>query len=535
MNKHLKRIGLLMSAWMLGSGIAFAQTSLPISVNESKYMETGTITRVAVGNPDIADIRVLSQKDFLVVGKKQGSTTLLIWTADGNRQEYRVEVNGDDAGTAEAIQRAIGYPNVKVQMLNGNILLRGKVKDQYEHDTAVKVAKMYLNDNTSSSSSSSGEVVDLLNMTQPSQIRLEAMIIEVNTDDEKNLGINYWTPQLGNSDSTGVTPGASGLIYGGENFKNSRGSFGWIGSHISTINASLQALISNGKARILSRPSIATMSGQPASILIGGRIPVPVSGDSGQVSIDWREYGIRLNIEPTVDENNLITSKVHAEISTLDYSHGVVENNFNVPAIASREANAVINVRSGMTMAIGGLLNSEESKTVTKIPLLGDIPVLGQFFRHTSKKQDKRELIVLITPTLVSDNDPVPMGQRLKESYEYGRDTAGNRELVDVNAKKAPKDKKDLFGDTPKNEVVAQDEEELTPKKEAKEVSNKEIKKERDNRSYLPPSKRKFGAKKVEAKEEKENDTALTQDEEGKSDIRERVRRVLDGSPSRLS
>lgn len=134
----------------------------------------------------------------------------------------------------------------------------------------------------------------------------------------------------------------------------------------------------------------------------------------------------------------------------------------------------------------------------------------------------------------MSDNDPVPMGQRLKESYEYGRDTAGNRELVDVNAKKAPKDKKDLFGDTPKNEVVAQDEE-LTPKKEAKEVSNKEIKKERDNRSYLPPSKRKFGAKKVEAKEEKENDTALTQDEEGKSDIRERVRRVLDGAPSRLS
>lgn len=194
------------------------------------------------------------------------------------------------------------------------------------------------------------------------------------------------------------------------------------------------------------------MSGKTANILIGGRIPIPVSDGNGNVSIDWHEYGMKLNIEPVVDSEDKITSKVHAEVSTLDYSHGVKIDSFSVPGIATREAESEVNVRSGMTMAIGGLINSEDAKIVSKIPLLGDLPIIGRFFRHTSNTRDKREVIILITPTLVADDTPAPMSRRMKESYEEIERAARNRELVETG-KPVPQgtdtEERDLWGEKP--------------------------------------------------------------------------------------
>ena len=472
MINYSKRMGLLVTAAILGmTGQALAATTLSVAVNGSRYMEASGITRLAVGNPEIADVRLLSGNDFLLVGKKPGSTTLLVWS-DNGREEYNVYVSGSDAGTAQAIQEAIGYPEVQVQMMNGKVLLRGRVQNQYEHDSAIKVAQMYLGSGGGSTStaqaggkegtaaqggSTDSNIIDMLDMTEPTQVRLVAQIIEINTSAEKDLGIQYWSPTLGDSttgdsSSSDITRGTPGLFYAGENFYKQRGSFGWFGSHLSNLNASLQALVTSGKARILSRPSITTMSGQKAKILIGGRIPIPTSAGDGQIAIDWRDYGVKLDIEPVVDADNKITSKVHAEVSTLDYGHSVKENDFSIPAIASREAEAMINVRSGMTMAIGGLLNSEDSKSVSKIPLLGDIPIIGQFFRHTSTTRDNRELLILITPLLVGDDSPVSMSQRMKENYEASERYERNAEKVDVNTPVKPgndKQERDIWGGRP--------------------------------------------------------------------------------------
>ncbi|MGO5593871.1 MULTISPECIES: type II and III secretion system protein family protein [Acidaminococcus] len=472
MINYSKRMGLLVTAAILGmTGQALAATTLSVAVNGSRYMEASGITRLAVGNPEIADVRLLSGNDFLLVGKKPGSTTLLVWS-DNGREEYNVFVSGSDAGTAQAIQEAIGYPEVQVQMMNGKVLLRGRVQNQYEHDSAIKVAQMYLGSGGGSTStaqaggkegttaqggSTDSNIIDMLDMTEPTQVRLVAQIIEINTSAEKDLGIQYWSPTLGDnttgdSNSSDITRGTPGLFYAGENFYKQRGSFGWFGSHLSNLNASLQALVTSGKARILSRPSITTMSGQKAKILIGGRIPIPTSAGDGQIAIDWRDYGVKLDIEPVVDADNKITSKVHAEVSTLDYGHSVKENDFSIPAIASREAEAMINVRSGMTMAIGGLLNSEDSKSVSKIPLLGDIPIIGQFFRHTSTTRDNRELLILITPLLVGDDSPVSMSQRMKENYEASERYERNAEKVDVNTPVKPgndKQERDIWGGRP--------------------------------------------------------------------------------------
>lgn len=454
MNGMKKRIGLLLAAAMLSFGSACAAEPVEVSLNESKYMAASGITRLAVGNPAIADVQLLSSGDFLLVGKKAGTTSLIVWSDGGRRTEYTVYVAGNDRGMASAIQDAIGYPKVHVQMIEDRVMLRGKVENQYEHDTALKIAGLYTGGDGSG-------VIDLLEMEHPSQIRLEAQIIEINSDYTKNLGIQYWSQTPGsnsNSDSStgnsnsGITVGTAGLFYGGEDFSSNRKHGGWLGSHIANVNVTLQALINEGKARILSRPSITTMSGKAANILIGGRIPIPVSDGNGNVSIDWHEYGMKLNIEPVVDSEDKITSKVHAEVSTLDYSHGVKIDSFSVPGIATREAESEVNVRSGMTMAIGGLINSEDAKIVSKIPLLGDLPIIGRFFRHTSNTRDKREVIILITPTLVADDTPVPMSRRMKESYEEIERTARNRELVEMG-KPVPQgtdaEERDLWGEKP--------------------------------------------------------------------------------------
>lgn len=454
MNGMKKSIGLLLAAAMLSFGSACAAEPVEVSLNESKYMAASGITRLAVGNPAIADVQLLSSGDFLLVGKKAGTTSLIVWSDGGRRTEYTVYVAGNDRGMASAIQDAIGYPKVHVQMIEDRVMLRGKVENQYEHDSALKIAGLYTGGDGSG-------VIDLLEMEHPSQIRLEAQIIEINSDYTKNLGIQYWSQTPGsnsNSDSStgnsnsGITVGTAGLFYGGEDFSSNRKHGGWLGSHVANVNVTLQALINEGKARILSRPSITTMSGKAANILIGGRIPIPVSDGNGNVSIDWHEYGMKLNIEPVVDSEDKITSKVHAEVSTLDYSHGVKIDSFSVPGIATREAESEVNVRSGMTMAIGGLINSEDAKIVSKIPLLGDLPIIGRFFRHTSNTRDKREVIILITPTLVADDTPVPMSRRMKESYEEIERTARNRELVEMG-KPVPQgtdaEERDLWGEKP--------------------------------------------------------------------------------------
>ena len=454
MNGMKKRIGLLLAAAMLSFGSACAAEPVEVSLNESKYMAASGITRLAVGNPAIADVQLLSSGDFLLVGKKAGTTSLIVWSDGGRRTEYTVYVAGNDRGMASAIQDAIGYPKVHVQMIGDRVMLRGKVENQYEHDSALKIAGLYTGGDGSG-------VIDLLEMEHPSQIRLEAQIIEINSDYTKNLGIQYWSQTPGSNSSSGsssgnsnsgITVGTAGLFYGGEDFSSTRKHGGWLGSHVANVNVTLQALINEGKARILSRPSITTMSGKTANILIGGRIPIPVSDGNGNVSIDWHEYGVKLNIEPVVDSEDKITSKVHAEVSTLDYSHGVKIDSFSVPGIATREAESEVNVRSGMTMAIGGLINSEDAKIVSKIPLLGDLPIIGRFFRHTSNTRDKREVIILITPTLVADDTPAPMSRRMKESYEAGERAARNRELVETR-KPVPQgtdaEERDLWGEKP--------------------------------------------------------------------------------------
>ena len=184
-----------------------------------------------------------------------------------------------------------------------------------------------------------------------------------------------------------------------------------------------------------------------------------------------------MDIEPVVDQMDKITSKVHAEVSRLDYANGLVQNGFSIPALATREAEAVIHVSNGMSMIIGGLLNSEDGKTVSKIPLLGNIPILGEFFKHTSRTRDKRELIIIITPHLVSEDTQWNMSDQMKEAFNEGQTEYHSMNKVDANVIE-PEVEKEIVRIKEKRAADKALKEQKEAEKEAKRAA-KEIAKQR--------------------------------------------------------
>lgn len=363
---------------------------LSVGVSRSNVMPAYGVTSVAIADPAIADV-VISGNEMILLGKKVGATTLHIWKGE-SRNTYTVVVDNADVATAATVKKALNYPNVDVTILGGKIILEGTVANQYERNRADKVAGVF------------GEVINLLEMTEPRQVRIECKIVDVSKSNSKNLGVAVGS---GTDDELSNGGFKLGQSYNNGIDKHHGGSpLHWFGSY-QNINAQLNALVNNGNAKVLSQPYIITMSGDKADVFIGGQIPIPVSND-GDVTTEWKDYGIKLLIEPIVQNDGSVESRVTTEVSSIDESTAITQNGFSIPGIITRTANTHVVMKPGMTMAIGGLINSEQSKSVSKIPLLGDIPVLGQFFRSTSKKKSQREIIILLTPILVdSDYQPV--------------------------------------------------------------------------------------------------------------------------------
>ncbi len=440
-----------------------------LGINQSYYLNPGSaITRVAIANPKIADVQELGPSAVNIVAVGQGSTTINVWTANGMRQDFMVSVSNEDKGLAATIERAINLPGVTVQMVDRRVLLRGQVKNQYERDLAFKIACLYVGDNPAAtrqgnlklgSSSSAGaiqtsvateeqvdssaKVINLLDMENPDQINMEALVIEINSDAAKKLGVTYASEVLGNSGDNGVTLGDAGLFYGGESFgvQRDKGNHwynrNWLFTHFSKVNAQLRLLVEQGKARVVSRPNITTMSGKSAGILVGGQIPYPsASSSSNNISVEYKPYGISLNIiNPTVDRQGNIQAKLNAEVSRLDWSNGVTANGYRMPGLSTRSAQTEVTIPSGMTMAIGGLLNSEDTKTISKLPLLGDIPVLGELFKYHNDSRQKSEIMILITPRVVNERTQVRMSEKMEETFQDSRREYKAMREVDPNGR----------------------------------------------------------------------------------------------------
>ena len=457
---------------------------LNVDLKSSRYMQlSDKIIRLAVGDPEVATVLQIpsSPNEFLIVTKSAGSTNLFVWTAHGERYEYIINVSPEDTGQARAIQEAIGLPNVKVRKVGKRILLTGTVRNQYERNFAVQVARLYAEGGSDSSLSvgsgvdmslntqnsvrngdvvvtsstiggneiqDDGEVIDLLHMIHPTQIRLEAQVIAIRPQDRENIGIRYGNDPLN----------APGIFAIGETTKTVTNSSTYVdalGDSVSTssvrdhltwthdyIKLSISALVSKDRAKILSRPSITTMSGEEAVIQVGGEIPYQTQNSNGVSNTNFKEYGIILQLKPVVDAEDRIVSTIHAEVSNMS---GETAN--GQPILEMRRADSVVTVHSGSTMVIGGLLDSSERKIVTKFPFLGDIPIIGEFFKYTSKSKDKQELIILVTPYIVDEDElsQAQMSDSMKEFYGEGQSEKNNLNTVELNDFPENDDKSNAF------------------------------------------------------------------------------------------
>jgi len=469
--KNLRIITGLLASFCFWTASVSAAELLSVGVHSSRYVSMPTsITRIAVGDPEIATIvRVPSSRtEFLVVAHKAGTTSLFVWGADGARYEYIVGVSPEDEGQAKVIESAIGLPGVRVKMVDGKVLLTGTVENQYERNYAMRTAQLFVKDDTSgnlsvgsnanmrlqaqtadknsrsgsvggNTYSSAGSVIDLLHLRHPSQIKLEAQVVAINPTENSDLGFVYGS---GTGSDLISSPG---VFYGGQSY-GSGGSttfrnnpWTWLTEHHSDINVALRALVTQNRAKILSRPSITTMSGEEAVIQVGGEIPYTTRDKNGNPTTEFKDYGIILQFKPLVDAENRIVSSIHTEVSmpsgeTID----------NQPILDKRRADAVVTATSGSTMVIGGLMDSREYKVVRKFPFLGDIPIIGEFFKYTSKSRNRQELIILVTPRLVDENSAskAEMTNDMHKFYQKGQQEKAAMKKVDLNEESASAEKK---------------------------------------------------------------------------------------------
>lgn len=415
MNRYfmgMKNYICLLAAWAvlaIGSATEAAPQPIWLELNQAYLYQAGSskITRVTVANPAIADVVVLDKVKLNIIGKALGSTSLSVWSVNGMRQDFVISVCNTDTATAQFIKQSMGLDGVQVAKVGDKLVLQGTVENQYELNNALGMAKVYAGEDN---------IVNLIQMKNPTMVNLSALVIDISGKDASDLGFKYGVASDVSTSNghTSITFGTAGDFYGGKDFYD-------VTHHpFQNVDFMIQALASQNKIKVLSRPNITTMSGEEAEILIGGELPIPTSKD-GEISVEWKPYGIKLKIKPQVDQESKITSKVEAEVSGIDASVSVPTSAGKIPGLISRKASTMLSVPDGQTMAIGGLMNSDESKVITKVPILGDIPIIGEFFKHTSNSKDKRELMILITPTIVTNNDPVKGSSKMLEEVENSK------------------------------------------------------------------------------------------------------------------
>ena len=261
-------------------------------------------------------------------------------------------------------------------------------------------------------------ILNLLNIVEPDKQRVlvGVKIVEVSHDFAESLGID-WGQYTGTSYDDAQfrqQPFLYGQIPGGGDGMHRLYSFG----------VQLHALVQTNKARILSEPNLLVNDGEKANILIGGEIPIPVV-DNNSVSVVYKEYGVNMSIEPTITpDGTKIILKVEPEVSSLDYSNGVIINGFTIPGMRTRRAATQLSIDDGSLLAIGGLIQNDQSTVISKIPLLGDLPILGQFFRHNNVKNNRNELLILVIPQILGDDGkpehPIPVPEGYPDNFFNG-------------------------------------------------------------------------------------------------------------------
>jgi pilus assembly protein CpaC len=399
-------------------------SSVQLIVGRSTLVDVGApIQRVSLTSADIADALVTGSNQLLVHGKTPGSISMFVWSRAGGVKRYEIVVSRDLARLSDQMQLLFPGEEIQVHANGKQIVLSGTASRKEVADKAIEVAAGY--------AASKADVVSLL-QAQPgagsSQVLLRVRFAEVDRSALTQFGASWFTSPTGIKNVVGrVTtqqysaPEFDKLEWTkasgdwGADVTSAKGEFKF-GDFLNLfflhekydLGTVIKALQTRGLFQSLAEPNLVAESGKEASFLAGGEFPIPIAQGSGAnigVSVQFKEFGVRLNFTPTVNGDR-VHLKVRPEVSTLDFGNAVVLNGFRIPALSTRRAETSLELRNGQTFAIAGLMNNTLQTTISKIPGIGDIPILGQLFKSRAHQKDQTELVVMITPEILPADSP---------------------------------------------------------------------------------------------------------------------------------
>ncbi|AXQ30768.1 type II and III secretion system protein family protein [Solimonas sp. K1W22B-7] len=422
--------------WLAGMLVLFtsalqaAESSAPwIDVEQGfhKIIHSSTaVARVATGDPAIADVAMGGTRDVLVNGKKIGVTGVTLWKSGGGTVSYRIRVVPK---TYPASKSVAADPELAQAQVTQGMGIQGKLPNLAAHRRAKAAAAV----------PKDGEIADGSSIQLETQVLTEVKIAEVNRTTAHKFGLNVFKNAANTAAGIGVPGSFDGIESADGNgvtfsstsgFAPLRSAFNIVvGNPNKGLIGLLSILEGKGLARTLAEPSLMATSGQTASYLVGGEFPIPVlqSGStSGGITVTYKEFGIRLALTPTVLARNRISLKVAPEVSDLDFTNAIRSSGVAVPSLLVRRTDTTIELGDGESFVISGLVSSNLRNNVDKVPWLGQIPVLGAFFRSSELSREEKELIMLVTPHLVR---PLARGAALPplpgSKYDSYRPTAG--------------------------------------------------------------------------------------------------------------
>jgi pilus assembly protein CpaC len=385
-------------------------------------------TRVSVTNPAVADVFVITPRQILVNGKAIGTTSLVVFYPD-RTVFFDVLVNTDVGLLKERLKQIAPNDDIQIYPAQDSLVVAGNVSSSTVADAAVELAGIF---------APKGKVVNLLGLTdvKPQQVMLQVQVAEVDRAALRELGFS--ARLLGRALEVGIFPGnpfalpigslgnvlettTTGATITGA----STPDFNFIGSNFFISSPGrdyaglARVLHERNMFRTLAKPNLVTQSGKEAKFISGGEFPYPVSTTNNTIGVTFKEFGIGLVFTPVVVDGETINLRVLPEVSSLDFSQGLVSGGFRIPVVRKNQTFTTINIKDGESFAIAGLMNNEVRQAVAKIPLLGDIPILGALFRSTRFQAAETELLFLVTVKIVKPGAPgtasTPDPQKLME------------------------------------------------------------------------------------------------------------------------
>ena len=411
----MKRITLVAAALFAASLVRAADEPKQITITAGKSVvidTTADVERVAVATEDTVEAVAITQREIVLNGKAPGETSVIVWQKGEARLSYDVLVEPSSLKLAALrlrMREAVG-DSVQVDLNDKSVILRGSVKNQAEGERALAVA------------ATAGKPVNLLTVATPpapEQILLKVRFADVDRSNSLSLGANLFSTGAGNTIGATTTgqfggPAVSGKVGPGQQseFTLSNALNLFLYRPDLNLGATIEALAAKNLAQILAEPNVLATNGEQASFLAGGEFPYPViqsnAGGVNNVTIQFRQFGIRLSFTPTITPRGTIKLEVEPEVSALDYTNGLAYGGFTIPGLSVRRVKTEIELENKQSFAIAGLLDNTVTEQLSKVPGLGDIPLFGKLFQSRLTNRANSELLVVVTPELVQPNRATP-------------------------------------------------------------------------------------------------------------------------------